>query len=136
MRTKKEPLPRPFHKFLFGAHFLHQLGEDFRLVDSHFGKRLAVELDALLVELIDENAVLAAGFADGCVQTNDPERAEVALLLLTVHVCMLTGFDDALLCLYEGGVAKTLIALSELLDLLVPAVTDDAAFYTHDRERK
>jgi len=103
-------------------------------MDSELRESLAVEFDALLVELVDEDAVLATCSANSCVQTDNPERAEIALLFFAVHVGVLTCFDDTLFSVDEGFTTLTLIALGELLDLLVPTVADGAALYSHNRE--
>lgn len=78
-------------------------------MDSHFGQRLSVELDTLLGHLVDEHAVLAARLADSRVQADDPEGAEVALLLFAIHVGMLTGFDDTLLRFNKAGTCGTVV---------------------------
>lgn len=114
-------------------YLLDELLECLRLVDCQLGESLAIQLDALLVHLIDEDGVLAAGITQNGVQANDPEGAEVALLLLAIHVRVLTGLDHALLGLHERGMTQALITLGELLNLLVPTGTDDTALDSHDQ---
>lgn len=113
------------------ADFFDQLREHFRLVDRKLGKSLAVELYTLLVELIDEDAVLAAGLADSRIKTDNPQRAEDTLLLFAVHVGMLSCLDYTLLSLHECGMTQALITLGEFLDLLMPTGADNTALYTH-----
>lgn len=100
-------------------------------MDCELGESLAIQLDSLLVQLIDEDGVLRTGIAKNCVQADDPQGAEVALLLLAIHVGMLTSLDHAFLGLHERGMTEALITLGELLNLLVPTGTDDTALYTH-----
>ncbi len=46
-------------------------------MDCHVGQNLAVDLDASLVQAIDEAAIGQAVFADGSVDTLDPQSAEL-----------------------------------------------------------
>ncbi len=100
-------------------------------MDCELGQRLAIEGNVLLLETVHEDAVLTTVCTDSRVEADNPERAEVALLLFAVHVCMLACLNDTLLRVDKGRVTLTLVALCELLDLVVPATTDDSALYSH-----
>ena len=64
------------------------LGDDLveagRIAAGDLGEELPVNCDAGLLQPFDEPAVRQPAFADGGVQTDDPERAEVALALFSV----------------------------------------------------
>ncbi len=61
--------------------FGDQAGKGDLVADGEVGQDLAVELDVGGVQTLDEAAVADAVGARGGVQTNDPDGAEVALLL-------------------------------------------------------
>ncbi len=86
--------------FLFRRH-LDDLLEGLWLVDSELGQNLTIEVDSLLLQSIDEDAVFTSVGANSSVQADNPEGAEVALLLLAIHVCVLTSLNNALLCMDE-----------------------------------
>lgn len=100
-------------------------------MDSKLGQNFAIQLDAFLVELADEDRVLASGHAHGGVQANDPERTEVALVLLAIHVRVLTSFHNCFLCLCIGRTASGLVAFGKLANLLVSAVPNNTSLNAH-----
>ena len=55
------------------------------------------------------------------IDAGDPQRTEVALLLLTTDVRVLTSLDDGLVGDAEDLAAGVVIALGELQDFLVTA---------------
>src|SRR5690606_19607648 len=61
--------------FKRGLRLGDQRGESLRLVDRHVGQHLAVDLDAGLVEAVDEAAVGEAVLAHRCVDALDPQGA-------------------------------------------------------------
>jgi len=116
--------------------FCQNLLEYLRFVNRELGEHLAIDLHALLREPVDEHGVLGSRTADRGIETDDPETAEIALLLFAVHVGVLSRLDHALLRLHERRATDALIALCELADLLMPAMPDYAAFDAHDRKKK
>ena len=69
--------------------FLYHLddsGEGLGMVHREVGQHFAVKLDAVLVELTHEDGVRDAVHAATGVDSVDPQRAELALLVLTVAV--------------------------------------------------
>ena len=92
------------------------------------GEHLAVDLDAGLLQPVDQTAVGQTVVTRGGVDTGDPERAEFALFLTTVTIGVLAGLDDRLLGDPEDFASGAIIALGLFEDLLVPRVGGDAAF--------
>ena len=72
-------------KLLFLYH-LDNGGEGLGIVHSEVGKHLAVELDVVLVKFAHKDGVRDAVDAATGVDTVDPQRTELALLVLTVTV--------------------------------------------------
>ncbi|CCF21957.1 protein of unknown function [Pseudorhizobium banfieldiae] len=103
--------------------------EGSRLMDRHVGQDLAVDFDAGLVQAVDEAAVGEAGFADGCVDTLDPQGAEVALLNPTVAGGILARTVDRGLCGADGVLAAAVEALGGLEGLGVLGAGRYATFY-------
>lgn len=65
-----------------------ELLECFRLRASKFGENLAVELDRLLLQRIDEYTVGCTELAKCSIEANGPEIASGALLELAANVCL------------------------------------------------
>ncbi len=108
----------------------HERGECLRLVDRHVGQDLAVDLDAGLVQAVDETAIGQAVLADGGVDALDPERAEIALAALAVAVGILHRLVDGLLGDADGILAAAVKTLGGLQNFLVLGVGGNASFYT------
>src|SRR6185312_645694 len=109
----------------------HEGRKSLRLVDGHVGQHLAVDLDAGLVEAVDEAAIAQAVLAGGGVDALDPERAERALADLAVAIGVLQRLLDRLLGDANGVLAAAVKALGGLQDLLVLGVAGRASFYAH-----
>ena len=60
--------------------------EGLRIVQSEVGQHFAVDFDTGLVELVHEHAVRHVVSTDGCVDTDDPQAAEVTLLVSSVAI--------------------------------------------------
>src|SRR5262249_35114151 len=67
------------------------------IVHSQVGQHLAIDLNLSLQQAIDQPAVGQSVQTRCGVDTRDPERAELALLLAAIPVCVLTSLDDCLL---------------------------------------
>ena len=67
-------------------HFLDDGLESFRIVQSEVGQHFAVDLDTSLVQLVHEHAVRHIVLAHCCVDTDDPQAAEVTLLVPSVAI--------------------------------------------------
>ncbi len=131
----KDTLRQAQYDTLFCSHHLHNLLECLRLADSEFRQYFAVQLNTLLAELINKDRVLAACCTNSCVQADNPQGAEIALLLLAIHVRVLTGLDNRFLRLGKCRAATSLIAFRKLADLLVSAVPDDTSLNAHSSGR-
>lgn len=86
------------------------------------------------LETLDEDGVRRAARADGGRETDDPEAAEIALLLAAIAERVLTGLDDGLTGLAVRLAAHALVPLGELADLLVTTMPVDSALNTHGLE--
>ena len=60
---------------------LNKRSKCFRIVDSHVGEHLAVELNASLLKTVHENRIRKTIDASSSVDTGDPQTANFALLL-------------------------------------------------------
>src|SRR5436305_14056953 len=69
-----------------GLRLLGQLGKACRILQGDIGEHLAVELDACSLQSVDEVAVGQAVQAGGGADADDPDGAELALLLLASGV--------------------------------------------------
>ena len=78
------------------ARLIDERLEGVRFADGDVGQNLAVDLDAGLVQAVDEAAVGEAFFTHGGVDALDPQGAEVALLNLAVAIGVLAGLLDRL----------------------------------------
>src|SRR5204863_8604412 len=80
-----------------GLVLLAALAERRQVVHGEVGEHLAVHLDAGLLETVDQAAVAQPELARAGVDAHDPERAEIALLLLAADVGVLERLGDGLL---------------------------------------
>ena len=48
-----------------------------RIMDGHFGERLAIQLNVRLVQSMNEFAVTQTMLTNSCIDTGDPQSAEV-----------------------------------------------------------
>src|SRR5690606_4047162 len=92
---------------------------------------LAIDLDARLVQAVDEAAIGQAVLAGSRVDALDPQGAEIALAVLAVAVGVLQRLFDRLLGDADGVLATTVKALGGLQDLLVLDVAATAALYAN-----
>jgi hypothetical protein len=65
------------------------------VADGDVGQHLAVEFDVRGLEAFDEAAVADAGVAAGRVEADDPQAADLALLLLAIAVGVLPRVLDS-----------------------------------------
>ena len=92
-----------------------------RVVHGDVCQHLAVQGDASLQHAVHETAVAQAIDAGSRIDAGDPQRTEVALLLLTTDVCVLTSLDDVLLGDAEDLATGVVVALRAAENLLVTA---------------
>src|SRR5690606_25923056 len=100
---------------------LRQRGKPGRVVHGDVRQHLAVQGDAGLQQAVDEAAVAQAVGAGSRVDAGDPQRTEVALLLLAADVGVLLRLDDRLLGDAEDLAAGVVVTLGLAQDLLVTA---------------
>src|SRR5690606_39049224 len=100
---------------------LGQRGKPGRVVHGDVRQHLAVQGDAGLGQAVHEAAVAQAVHARGGVDAGDPQRTEVALLLLAADVGVLQGLGDGLLGNAEDLAARVVVTRGLLEDLLVTA---------------
>lgn len=84
------------------------------VVHGDVSQDLAIQGDAGLQQTVHEAAVAQAVDAGSRIDTGDPQRTEVALLLLTADVGVLLCLDDRLLGDAEDLTAGVVIALGEI----------------------
>ncbi len=103
--------------------------EDFGMVGSEFGEDLTVKRETVLLQLSDEGGVgLVAIVADGGVEADYPELAEVGLLVAAVgegvaartHQCLVSGVQLLR--------ADATIALGSFQNILAALQRHDASF--------
>src|SRR5579871_786904 len=105
-------------------------GEACCVVGGDVGENLAVELIASLLEAVDEGRVAHAVQLGGCADTDDPEGAELTLLLLAAGVGEHEGaLDGFLRCLIELGFREE-VATRALEDLFAAVAAFCTPFYT------
>ncbi len=104
-----------------------------RIVGGNVGKDLAVQAVARLLEAVDERRVAHTVQTRRCADTHNPQRAELALLLLAANVGKL---QPALNCflggLVELGFGEEVTACA-LEDLFAAVIAFCTAFYTRHR---
>ena len=102
-------------------------------MNGEIGEDLAVDHDAGLVEAIDKARIDDAMLADSCVQTLDPERADRALLNLTVPGSVLHRPIDGGFCGADRIFATAIKALRCLENFFMLGVGCYTPFNTcHD----
>ena len=90
----------------------------------------AIQANLGLAQPGDQAAVGQAIGARGRVDTRDPQRAELALLLPTVTVRVLASLDDGLLGNVLDATAGAVVTLGAVENLLVSASGNDATLDT------
>ena len=79
-------------------------GKTSRIVDGEVGQNLAIQVDAPQFETVDELRIADPVELGGCADADDPEPAELTLLLLAADVGEFeTAFNGFLRCLVELG---------------------------------
>src|SRR5690606_23209999 len=116
-----------------GLGFFRQRGEGSSIADGQIGQHLAVDLHVSLVQTVDEAAVGQAVEARGSVDARDPERAELALALPAVTICILSRLGHPLLGDPEGLAAHVVITLRLRQHLLVAGPGGDTTLYSGHR---
>src|SRR5690606_27098878 len=96
-----------------------QRGKAGRVMHGDVRQHLAVEGDAGLHQAVHEAAVADAVCARRRVDAGDPQRTEIALLLLAADLGVLQRLGDRLLGDAEDLAAGVVVALGLLEDLLV-----------------
>lgn len=103
--------------------------EDSGVVGGEFGEDLAVELEAILLQLRDEGGVgLVAVLADGGVEPDDPELAEVGLFVPSVREGIAASTHQRLVRSMQLLRADATVALGALEDILATLVGMDSTF--------
>ena len=92
--------------------------ESLGVVDSEVSEHLAVDLDACLVETTHELAVAHTFEASSCVDTLNPESAEIALLVTTVTEGIGKTLFPSILGNGPHVLAGTIVTAGELKDSL------------------
>src|SRR5690606_16929880 len=105
-----------------------QCAECLRLVDREVGKNLTVDLDASLVQAVNEAAVGQAVLTDSSIDALDPQSAEIALAILPVAICVLKRLLNRLLGDADGVLATAVETLGLGKNLLVLSVGGYAPF--------
>ena len=106
---------------------LGDVGEGLLVAVGDLGEDLAVKLDAGELEAVHQLAVGQAVDAGGSVDALDPQGAELALLVATVAVGVLTGVLRLLLHAAEGAGANSVVALGALDERLTLLTAGDGA---------
>src|SRR5262252_2469343 len=104
-----------------GLCLLRQSAERRRVVHGDVGEHLAVDLDASLVQSVDDAAVGKSVDSGGGVDARDPQRAEFALVLPPVAVRILPRLDDRLLRRTVDLAPGVVVALRLAKNFLVTA---------------
>src|SRR5215475_4345508 len=107
---------------LGGARLIHQSLEGVGLVHGEIGEDLAVNLDPGLGEPADKSAVGQAVETAARVDALDPERAEIALLLLAPDIGVLHRTIGRGVRRGDVVLAPAIEALDGLEDLLAPGM--------------
>src|SRR5579883_24056 len=111
-----------------GFRLLRDRAERLEVVHGEIREHLAVDGDAGLLQAVHQPAVGQAELARRGVDAHDPQRAELALLLLAADVGVLHRLDDRLLGDAEHLASGVVVALRAAEDLLVPTARDDTTF--------
>ena len=79
-------------------------GEGGCVVDGEVGQNLSIQVDTTQLKTVDELRIADPVELGGCADADDPEPAELALLLLAADVSEFeTAFNGFLRCLVELG---------------------------------
>jgi len=104
-------------------------GEASCVLDGDVGEDLAVQFDASLLQAVDQLRVAEVIQLGGSRDAHDPQRTELALLLLAACVGKLQAALDGLLgCLIELGLRKE-VSTGSLQNLLAAVTPLGTAFY-------
>lgn len=106
-------------------HFVHNGFEAFRIAEGDLGEGFTVQGDLGDLQFVHEDAVGHAVFADGGVDTLDPEGAEVALLDLAADVGVVVSFFNGVHRNGEHVLPATEIAFGLLEDLFAAGAAGD-----------
>ena len=99
------------------------------MLGGELGEDFAVELDAGLFQLINEGAVgLVAIRAESGVETDDPELAEVGLLVAPVGEGIATRAHERLVCIALLLRADTAVALGPFQNILATLLRHHSSF--------
>ncbi len=101
-------------------------------MNGKLGQCLSVERDLFVLKSFDERRVAESVRGKRCIEANDPELAESALLGLAVAVRITAGLHHGLIGFDEGLRAHAAVALGKLADLLMTPMADDTALNSHD----
>ena len=105
-------------------------GEYFRTVGGEFGEDLTIECKTVFLQFRDKCGVgLMPVVADGGVQANDPELAEVGLLVAAVVERVLAGVHERLVRLADLRATAMTEALRALQYVCAALRRRDSSFY-------
>lgn len=96
-----------------------KLGEDFWIFHCQLGEDFSIESDIFLLESRDEGPIGGSVLPESIIETDNPERAEGALLGSAVAAGILAGFDDGLFGLGKEFLAAPAIPFGFLEDIFV-----------------
>src|SRR5690625_1325656 len=111
-----------------GLRFFGDGAKRLDVVHGQVGQHTTINLDAGLVQAVDQAAVAQVELARGRVDAHDPQAAELALLLLAADVGVLVGLDDRLLGDAINLAAGVVITLRAADDFLVTTACVNATF--------
>jgi hypothetical protein len=112
-----------------GFGLLSKFGKSGGVLDGDVGEDLAIKLDASLFQSVDELRVAGAVGLGGGRDADDPQGAELALLLLAAGVGELEAALDGFLgCLVELGFSKE-VSTSSLENLFAAITPLGTTFY-------
>src|SRR6185295_2403845 len=115
--TRRRPRESGFRVRLSGRGlpgFLGKTSERLGVADGHVRQHLAVELDAGGLQAVHELAVRHALLAGGGVDPDDPQAAEVALLVAAVAIGVRVRLDERFLGALVARMRLTAEALGPL----------------------
>src|SRR5665213_3962625 len=105
--------------------FLDDRAEGGRIVDSHVGQHLAIDVDLCLLQPGHELAVGDAEATSGSVDARDPELAKHAFLGAAIAIGVLPSAHDRLLGDTKDILAATAKALGERENLFMTCTGSD-----------
>src|SRR6516165_8163098 len=113
-----------------GLSLLRQRAKGCRVVHRDVGEHLAVDLDASLVQSVDDAAVGEAVDTRRRIDARDPERTELALVLPPVAIGVLPRLDDGLLRRAINLAPGVVVALCLAKNFLVTAAGRHTTLYS------